>query len=629
MRTPNRARTRLLQVLFLCVVASPALCDEAFLNGQRLLLSQDGDPRYRWALVSGRSAEALRALAARDWSDWRKGAVGVEIREAREWKRTLHNAFAALAPAAPRQGCVVDVLAREDIFIYRDDDGDLHCVPLMSKPADIPVVCTHRFRDLLAAIAVPRAAILYRTGEASYPFVFADARRVVFLVAEAPKPKKRKRRTFHLISSTVVGQFKSIVSQPVASFGRLFTTTAATATDLLKAEPTALMKKRAKLSVTQRKGMDLIEWEKSLDEMIGSPSSQGRLRYLVDGAEFFPRFIDVALAAQRSIDVRIYIFDNDDYAVRVADFLRARSASVRVRVLADGLGSAGAAMAQSPSLPAEYQPPRDIFKYLRRDSRVSVRALTNPWLAGDHSKSIIVDERIAFVGGMNIGREYRYDWHDMMIEVRGPIVTAISNEFERTWVAAKRFAEFRRKSSPARSPLATAADYPVRLLFTRPGDSQIKRAQIAAIRRARSYVYMEPSYLTSDAVVYELIRARRRGVDVRVILPAKGDSAIVNKNHAVTMNALLKRGVRVYIYPGMSHLKAAVFDGWACLGSANMDHLSLRVNREMNIATSHPAAVRALIERVFEPDIARSFELTEPVPTGLWHFFAEFLADGM
>jgi len=629
MRTPNGMRMRLLQVLFICVVASPALCDEAFLNGQRLLLAQDRDPRYRWALVSGRSAETLRVLSAHDWNDWRKDAVALEVREPRVWKRMLHKAFAALAPTEARQGCVVDVLAREEIFIYRDGDGVLRCVPLMSKPAGIPVVCTYRFRDLLAAIAVPRAATLYRTGEVSYPFVFADARRVVFLMRDAPKPAKRKRRTFHLISSTVVGQFKSLVSQPVASLSRLFTTTAATATDVLKAEPTALMKKRAKLSVTQRKGMDLVEWEQALDVMTGSPSSRGRLRYLVDGVEFFPRFVDVALAAQRSIDVRIYIFDNDDYAVRVADFLRARSKSVRVRVLADGLGSAGAAMAHSPSLPAEHQPPRDIFAYLRRDSQVSARALTNPWLAGDHSKSIIVDERIAFVGGMNIGREYRYDWHDMMIEVRGPIVTAISNEFERTWVAAKQFSEFRRKSRPARSPLATADDYPVRLLFTRPGDSQIKRAQLAAIRRARSYVYIEPSYLTSDAVVYELVRARRRGVDVRVILPAKGDSAIVNKNHAVTMNALLKRGVRVYIYPGMSHLKAAVFDGWACLGSANMDHLSLRVNREMNIATSHPAAVRALIERVFEPDIARSFELTEPVPTGLWHLFAEFLADGL
>ena len=125
------------------------------------------------------------------------------------------------------------------------------------------------------------------------------------------------------------------------------------------------------------------------------------------------------------------------------------------------------------------------------------------------------------------------------------------------------------------------------------------------------------------------IRARKRGVDVRVVLPARTDNPVIQQNHAQAMNALLRRGVRVYIYPGMTHLKAAVYDGWACLGSANLDHLSLRVNREMNVATSHPAAVAELIERVFAPDFDRAVELKEPVPTGLMQYLAEIIADGM
>jgi phosphatidylserine/phosphatidylglycerophosphate/cardiolipin synthase-like enzyme len=92
---------------------------------------------------------------------------------------------------------------------------------------------------------------------------------------------------------------------------------------------------------------------------------------------------------------------------------------------------------------------------------------------------------------------------------------------------------------------------------------------------------------------------------------------------------MLRNGIRVYIYPGMSHLKAAIYDGWACLGSANMDNLSLRMNREMNLATSHPPAVDELFARVFAPDMDRAVELTEPLPSNWSDYLAELLADSL
>jgi cardiolipin synthase len=125
----------------------------------------------------------------------------------------------------------------------------------------------------------------------------------------------------------------------------------------------------------------------------------------------------------------------------------------------------------------------------------------------------------------------------------------------------------------------TSADHSLRLLCTRPGNSQILRAQIAAIRNARQRIYLENPYLTSDSVLYELTQARRCGVDVRVIMPYRSDCGLINKSNALATNTLMNHGVRVFIYPGMSHLKAALYDGWACVGSANFDNLSLRVNR--------------------------------------------------
>ena len=77
-----------------------------------------------------------------------------------------------------------------------------------------------------------------------------------------------------------------------------------------------------------------------------------------------------------------------------------------------------------------------MVNYLRQGSRVRVRVHANPWLTGDHSKAIIVDRRRAFVGGMNIGREYQYDWHDLMMEVTGPVVDVLQHDLDKSWAKA-------------------------------------------------------------------------------------------------------------------------------------------------------------------------------------------------
>jgi phosphatidylserine/phosphatidylglycerophosphate/cardiolipin synthase-like enzyme len=77
----------------------------------------------------------------------------------------------------------------------------------------------------------------------------------------------------------------------------------------------------------------------------------------------------------------------------------------------------------------------------------------------------------------------------------------------------------------------------------------------------------------------------------------------------------------------MSHIKAAVFDGWACVGSANFDAMSLRINREMNLATADRETVRDLMERLFWVDFQMSQEITEAIPVDLRHAFAETIAD--
>jgi cardiolipin synthase len=130
-------------------------------------------------------------------------------------------------------------------------------------------------------------------------------------------------------------------------------------------------------------------------------------------------------------------------------------------------------------------------------------------------------------------------------------------------------------------------------------------------------------------MLYELARARRRGVDVRIILPAEGNHETMNRSNKIAINTMLKNGIRVYLYPGMTHIKAAVYDGWACTGSANFDKMSLEINKELNLSTSDRDTVNTLLERLFIPDMERSEELYTAPETNWTHRLAEIVADEM
>lgn len=365
--------------------------------------------------------------------------------------------------------------------------------------------------------------------------------------------------------------------------------------------------------------MDLAQWERDLDRMVSAPAVPATLRFRIGGGEFFPDFVRAVQEARRTVDIQTYIFDNDGFALGIADLLRARSHDVRVRLLLDEAASLQAALTDPPGMPPRTGPaPAGIVDYLRRDSRMQVRPMSMTGLAANHAKIIVIDEAIAWLGGMNIGHEYRQGWHDMMIEVRGPLVRWIRDDFERTWAHAgwggdyaalwRRIADRDRTS---RQPPAPPGAVPVRPLYTSAWRHDILQAQIEALRRARRYAYIQNAYTSDLGFLLEMIRARARGVDVRLILPEDTDSLLMSANNRAILPLLLRHGVRVFSLPGMSHIKAAVIDGWACVGSANYDRLSLRVNDEFSVGFSDPQNVRILMRDLFDRDFRRSQEITD------------------
>jgi cardiolipin synthase A/B len=584
-------------------------------------------------------------------SEWQKNETTgepVPIYGPSRWHAVLNAVQTFVTPSDSGAGAVMDIAGEQELFYYSDDSGSLRTVPMVYKPDTVRVEKTYRLdrvvRDLLPQIQkalpekdeqLPRRALL-TTGDdsdAGYPFVFLDFEHKQARFLRSPERKHKgplpvetgAQAAAHITLSHV----RAVYQQPVTSVVRLFTLVTRTTGSLIDTRKALDPPHQPIPPITKGPGMDLKKWEEELDKITNEETSYGKVSYLIDGEKFFPRLVDTVSAAKKSVRMRMYIFDNDDYAVRIADLLKRRSnEGVGVRIMVDGLGTIGGAAAQPEHQPAGAPKNVEIVKYLRDGSKVKVKPLSNPWFAGDHVKVIIVDDRTAFSGGMNIGREYRYEWHDMMVELTGPVVDYLRDNFEKVWVKHSVLGDFRvlfKVTKPV-NPRAPD-DYPIRILRTDAQNAQILRAQIAAIRAARQRIYIQNAYFTSDTILYELAKARRRGVDVRVILPYQNDSGIIDRSNAIASNWMMANGIRVYIYPGMSHLKGAIYDGWACLGSANFDAFSLYVNKELNIATSHPATVEEFFQRVFVPDFQKSVELKKPFPKK-WHdFLIETLAD--
>ncbi len=358
----------------------------------------------------------------------------------------------------------------------------------------------------------------------------------------------------------------------------------------------------------------------------------GKITWLVDGKRFFPEFERQIAAARQSIDAQVYIYDNDDVAVRYADLLKKRSDEVSVRVIFDDLGSSTAAASPPETpFPAGFTPPPRMGRYFRDGSSVKSGLMLNPWLVCDHTKLHVFDQKVALMGCMNIGREYYSEWHDLMFRVEGPAVARLQEDYNNTWRRANPFwlfSQFQKK--PAVTPPASVAGaVPLRIIRTDPaaGRYEIHQAMLLGIRAARKRVWIEDPYIANDDITESLEDAAKRGVDVRLIYPDKNDSKIMDIANRAFATDLVKAGGKAFAYPGMTHLKVMICDDWACVGSANLDTLSMRINRELNIAVRASVPLNQLIEQVFRPDFAISkphSELRAPLPVAP---LAEAVAD--
>jgi cardiolipin synthase A/B len=570
-----------------------------------------------------------------------------------DWRRLATNLLTALTPATPMHGVYYQAILADGL-LYRDASGHARLAPVADQPKD--VVIERRFSveetlDTLARLVEAHLAqshpndslFLLMAPNASrftQPLLLdRKRRRCIYLAPAALYDSTERGLTLNVTAQGLSALFLeshglALLKNPISSAARLGDLAVASVVRFVRFP---LPKPGSEVPpLSHAKGMDLAAWEHWLDTYTGTRREDGSLALLIDGDKFFPRLQQAIAQATNHIHFNVYIFDKDDVAVGVAEQLKQRADQIEVKVILDRLGSIGAgASPPATPMPEDFVPPSSIVSCLRENPNLHVRTFLNPWLSSDHSKVLLIDGQRAWLGGMNLGREYRYEWHDLMVEVGGPVVTSLETEFGRGWAHAGALGDLAYAATFLEGPQRADTSPPspdwikLRRLPTKTAWKPFDSAVLGSLRKAQGYVFVENPYLFDKRVIMGLVRARHRGVDVRVILPRVNDFKAGGRSNLVIANYLREHGVRVYFYPDMTHVKALLVDGWACLGSGNLNHLSLRVNQEQNIATSDPAFAARLEKDLFDEDFSRSYELTEPISVDWVDFLADLVLEGL
>lgn len=339
--------------------------------------------------------------------------------------------------------------------------------------------------------------------------------------------------------------------------------------------------------------------------------SGNRITALQNGDQAFPAMIEAIRAARRSVNYEGYIFWDDTTGRAFADALSERArAGIPVRVLVDWAGS---------------QKLGDSLERVMGDAGVRLtwfRPLH--WYNLDrlnhrtHRKLLVVDGRVGFTGGLGLAHLFSGNaqdedhWRDSQYRAEGPVVGQMQATFLDNWVQTG--GEL--LDGPAYfPPLDSVGPQRAQAVHSSPGDGteNLRLMYLLAVASAARSIRIANSYFVPNTLAVEmLVAARKRGVEVEIIVPGKiGDAAVVRRASRAKWGPLLEAGVKIYEYqPTMYHMKVMIVDDyWVSVGSTNLDNRSFRLNDENNLNLFDEEFARAQAA-VFAEDRGRSRQIT-------------------
>ncbi|MGZ4441635.1 MAG: phospholipase D-like domain-containing protein [Nocardioidaceae bacterium] len=322
------------------------------------------------------------------------------------------------------------------------------------------------------------------------------------------------------------------------------------------------------------------------------------------GADLYDDMLDAIDRAEHQILFESYIWKADEMGERFKQALaHAAGRGVEVYAIYDGFAN----LVVSP-LFKRFGPRMRVLEYPVYNAGIRFFDLRR--YGRDHRKILVVDDRVGFVGGYNIGTAYATEWRDTHVRVTGPGVWDLKRAFADFW-------NLNRKPRHGRPLLLeTAADWEPRIRVHRNVPRMwmfpIRAMYLEAINRAHDRIWITSAYFIPDTdLVAALMTAASRGVDVRILVPATSNHVVADWLSRGFYGELLAAGVRIFRFHGaMVHAKTATIDGrWSTVGTANLDRLSLTGNYEINVEFIDPD-LAAEMERIYETDLSNCVELT-------------------
>jgi cardiolipin synthase A/B len=332
-------------------------------------------------------------------------------------------------------------------------------------------------------------------------------------------------------------------------------------------------------------------------------STAEEVKLLAGGAEFYAELGASIDSARDHVHVLFYIFRNDARGEEMLTHLvAAAKRGVEVRLLLDGLGCLGT--------PARFFRPLieagGKFAWFRTGHLFRLRWSIN---LRNHRKLQIIDGRTAFVGGMNLGREYAGEdpeigpWHDLTLQLRGAAAGKLQAVFADDWFFAtgEKLVDARYYPQPAHG-----AKLLVQAMPDGPDSPEdpIQMSIVEMLAAVRDRAWLTCGYFVPfEPLLTALKLAAQRGVDVRLLVSEKTDHRLLIQVGRSYYEELLTHGVRIYEFDAaVNHAKCALLDErWVMVGSANFDVRSMRLNFELNVLVRDPATATRL-ERMLTAD---------------------------
>ncbi|TPG82584.1 cardiolipin synthase [Pseudomonas caspiana] len=358
------------------------------------------------------------------------------------------------------------------------------------------------------------------------------------------------------------------------------------------------------------------------ESVAGSPLTEGnKIDLLQDGPSTYQSMIKAIEAARDHINMETYILDDDEVGQRFSAALIAQQQKgVQVNLIRDSIGTLGTPSAFFSRLTdagikvLEYNPVNPATAKVGWD--VNQR---------DHRKLLIVDGRIAFLGGINISSVYsggsfsahsktrptgELPWRDTDLRIEGPVVADLQKLFIGTWTTQKGEPLAARHYFPPQERKGTEV---IRAIGSSPDEpfSQIYATLISALHSAQTEIWLTNAYFVPDPQLLAALKeAAARGVDVKLVLPSSTDSWLVFHAGRAYYRELLEANVKLYERrDALLHVKTAVIDGvWSTVGSTNLDWRSFLHNDEVNVVVLGTGFGKKM-QAAFMADLAKSKEI--------------------